>query len=133
MPNNYKTECSFCDLDISSSPYILLINDVSYSLEDKFPIVKGHTLIVTKRHIPSFFDLSSYEKNQCVLMVDDVRKYWLQIDKTITGFNVGFNDGVDAGQTIFHCHIHVIPRRKQDVLDPTGGIRNIIPGKGRYY
>lgn len=65
-------------------------------------------------------------------MLDRVKKHLSERDKTITGFNVGFNDGLDAGQTIFHCHIHVIPRRKKDVLDPTGGIRNIIPGKGIY-
>ena len=53
-------------------------------------------------------------------------------DKTITGFNIGFNDGIDAGQTVFHCHIHVLPRRKNDIPDPIGGIRNIIPNKGKY-
>ena len=53
-------------------------------------------------------------------------------DSSVSGFNVGFNDGSDAGQTIFHCHIHLIPRRKDDVSDPEGGIRNLIPGKGKY-
>lgn len=65
-------------------------------------------------------------------MIDQVKKRLLQKDKTISGFNVGFNAGKDAGQTIMHCHIHVIPRRKGDVLEPLGGIRNIIPGKGKY-
>jgi ATP adenylyltransferase len=72
--------------------------------------------------------LGSYEKNACILLTEDIRKKIIASDKTVTGFNVGVNDGFDAGQTISHCHIHVIPRRKGDVLNPTGGIRNIIPG-----
>jgi ATP adenylyltransferase len=74
--------------------------------------------------------LGSYEKNACLLLVEEIRKKILENDKTVTGFNVGFNDGLDAGQTIFHCHIHIIPRRKGDVVNPTGGIRNIIPEGG---
>ena len=129
MPIKYQKECPFCNLDITTTSNLLFNNDVSISFEDKFPVVKGHTLIVPKRHVPSFFDLTIKEKTECLLMLDEVRKHWLQIDKTITGFNVGFNDGIDAGQTIFHCHIHVMPRRKNDVSNPRGGIRNIIPRK----
>lgn len=65
-------------------------------------------------------------------LVERLKTILAENDKTITGFNVGFNDGTDAGQTVFHCHIHIIPRRKGDVQDPTGGIRNVIAGKGRY-
>lgn len=125
-------KCPFCNIVLLSNSEILLENKKSISIKDKYPVVDGHTLIITKRHISSFFGLTSSEKSQCILMLDRVKKYLAEKDKTITGFNVGFNDGLDAGQTIFHCHIHVIPRRKKDVLDPTGGIRNIIPGKGTY-
>jgi len=125
-------KCPFCNIVLLSSSEILLENKKSISIKDKYPVVDGHTLIITKRHVSSFFGLTSSEKSQCILMLDRAKKYLAEKDKTITGFNVGFNDGIDAGQTIFHCHIHVIPRRKKDVLDPTGGIRNIIPGKGTY-
>lgn len=125
-------KCPFCNIVLLSSSEILFENKKSISIKDKYPVVDDHTLIITKRHISSFFGLTSLEKSQCMLMLDRVKKHLSERDKTITGFNVGFNDGLDAGQTIFHCHIHVIPRRKKDVLDPTGGIRNIIPGKGIY-
>jgi diadenosine tetraphosphate (Ap4A) HIT family hydrolase len=65
-------------------------------------------------------------------LVNDLRMVITKRDKTVTGFNVGINDGTDAGQTIFHCHIHLIPRRNGDVLDPRGGLRNIIPSRGSY-
>ena len=64
--------------------------------------------------------------------MEEIRKKILETDNTVTGFNVGFNDGLDAGQTIFHCHIHILPIRKGDVANPIGGIRNIIPNKGMY-
>ena len=83
-------------------------------------------LVTPIRHTPSFFDLGTYEKNACLLIVEQIKERILEIDNTVTGFNVGFNDGKDAGQTVFHCHIHVIPRRKGDVVNPTGGIRNIV-------
>jgi diadenosine tetraphosphate (Ap4A) HIT family hydrolase len=108
------------------------MNETAFAFEDKYPVVKNHTLIAPTKHASSFFDLGSYEKNACLILVEEIRKKILEIDKTVTGFNVGFNDGLDAGQTVFHCHIHVIPRRKGDVENPSGGIRNIIPNKGTY-
>lgn len=123
--------CPFCDINTSSSN-IIDKNDSAVAFEDKYPIVKGHVLVIPIRHVPSFFELGFFEKRSCLLLIENVRNKIVEYDKTITGFNVGFNDGYDAGQTIFHCHLHVIPRRKNDVSDPTGGIRNIIPGKGKY-
>lgn len=108
-------------------------NETAFAFEDKCPIVRNHILVAPNRHVITFFDLGSYEKNACLLLVENIRKMVLEIDKSDTGFNVGFNDGSDAGQTVFHCHIHVIPRRKGDVVNPTGGIRNIIPGKASYH
>lgn len=80
-----------------------------------------------------FFDLIPSEKNHCFDLLDRVKETLLEKDRTITGFNVGFNSGADSGQTVMHCHIHVIPRRKGDVLDPTSGVRNIISRKGNYF
>lgn len=126
-----QKECPFCNITISSFN-IIDKNSSAIAFEDKYPVSRGHTLVIPFRHISSFFELGSFEKRSCLLLIDNVRNKILESDRTITGFNVGFNDGIDAGQTIFHCHIHVIPRRKDDIPVPTGGIRNIIPGKGIY-
>lgn len=91
-----------------------------------------HILIVSLRHVESFFDLDTKERIACLKVVNEIRHKILEEDKTVSGFNIGINDGMDAGQTIFHCHIHMIPRRKGDVKIPRGGVRNIIPGKSNY-
>lgn len=126
-----EKDCPLCNIDILSSD-IIDKNGSAIAIEDKYPVVKGHALVTPFRHVSSFFELGSFEKRSCILLIENVRKKIMENDKTITAFNVGFNDGCDAGQTIFHCHIHVIPRRKNDIPDPIGGIRNIIPGKGKY-
>ncbi|MBI4130935.1 MAG: HIT family protein [Nitrosarchaeum sp.] len=110
----------------------LIKNESAYEIFDKFPVTKFHALIIPKRHVETFFELTLTEKNQCFDLLDEIKESLIQKDKTISGFNVGFNSGQDAGQTIMHCHIHIIPRRKGDVIEPQGGIRNIIPGKGNY-
>ena len=107
-------------------------NGSTKSLIILHPVTIGHMLIIPMRHVESFFELSPYEKRACFLLVDQIRDIISRQDKTVTGFNVGFNDGIDAGQTILHCHLHVIPRRKGDISSPRGGIRNIIPDKGDY-
>jgi diadenosine tetraphosphate (Ap4A) HIT family hydrolase len=84
------------------------------------------------RHTPSFFGLETHERNACLSLVDEMRQMILKKDKTVTGFNIDINDGIDAGQTVFHSHIHIIPRRKGDVSSPRSGIRNIIPDKNSY-
>jgi diadenosine tetraphosphate (Ap4A) HIT family hydrolase len=85
-----------------------------------------------KRHISSFFELGSSEQKACLNLLEDVKRKILEKDETVTGFNVGINIGKDAGQTIFHCHIHLIPRRIGDVSNPEGGVRNIISEKGKW-
>lgn len=121
-------QCIFCKLEKSSK----INNTLAFVLEDKFPITKGHTLICPRRHTPSFFELGSSEQKACLNLIDEMKTKILENDKTITGFNVGINIGEDAGQTVFHCHIHLIPRRKGDVPNPEGGIRNLIPDKGKW-
>lgn len=122
-----KSDCIFC-----KEHKVLLENELMTAFFDKYPVTQFHTLIVPKRHAETFFELIPSEKNHCFDLLDKVKKTLLEKDKTISGFNVGFNSGKDSGQTVMHCHIHVIPRRNGDVLEPTGGIRNVIPGKGNY-
>jgi diadenosine tetraphosphate (Ap4A) HIT family hydrolase len=121
-------QCIFCKLEKSSK----ISNTLAFVLEDGFPITKGHTLICPRRHTPSFFELGASEQKACLNLIDEMKTKILDNDKTVTGFNVGINIGKDAGQTVFHCHIHLIPRRSGDVPDPEGGIRNIIPDKGKW-
>ena len=97
-----------------------------------WPAVEGHTLVIPRRHVASLFDLGRPEVSTCMTLLQKTRDRLIAGDNTITGFNVGMNDGEDAGQTIFHCHWHLIPRRKGDVNQPSGGVRNTIPGKGIY-
>ncbi len=111
---------------------ILTFLDSAISIFDKYPVTEHHCLIIPKRHKASFFTLDPKEQQDCIDLINQVKLQLCDMDETITGFNLGINDGVDAGQTIPHCHIHLIPRRKNDVVEPRGGIRNIIPGKGKY-
>ncbi len=120
--------CPFC----SNTDKIQLSNDFAISIFDKYPVTKHHSLIIPKRHVTSFFNLDEKEQLDCITLTNQVKSQLCDMDETITGFNLGINDGTDAGQTISHCHIHLIPRRKNDVTEPQGGVRNIIPGKGKY-
>lgn len=120
--------CTFCKLE----PLSKNGNTLAFTFEDKFPVTKHHTLICPRRHAQSFFDLGAAEYKSCILLLEEMKQIVMKKDPMITGFNIGVNDGKDAGQTVLHCHIHLIPRRSGDVDDPTGGLRNIIHGKGAY-
>ena len=120
-------DCPFCgDIDsiIDESKYW-------YAIYDKYPVSKGHTLLISKRHISSFFDLTSEETRQIHSMIKRVKR---KLDDKYfpNGYNIGVNCGRAAGQTVPHCHIHIIPRYDNDVSDPTGGIRGVIPNKQKY-
>jgi diadenosine tetraphosphate (Ap4A) HIT family hydrolase len=129
MCNSKKEEdCPFCKTQFD----IIAKNSLAIAFDDKYPIVKDHILVVPLRHTPSFFDLDSHETNACLSLVDEMRQSILKKDRKVTGFNIGINDGIDEGQTIFHSHIHIIPRRKGDIANPRGGIRNIIPHSNSY-
>ena len=93
----------------------------NYAIRDGFPVSELHTLIIPKRHVQSYFDLSEAEISSLQKDLHQVRTELLKEDVSISGFNVGFNDGIDAGQTVMHCHVHLIPRRRGDVEDPRGG------------
>ena len=128
--SNLEKECFFCSKAkkevIYSSEFLFVIRD------NKFPVTKHHTLIAPHRHVSNFFDLNNDELNDLSKVLKKQRHSLLDLDKEITGFNVGVNAGVDAGQSIMHCHIHLIPRRKGDMDNPGGGVRGVIPSKQKY-
>ena len=128
--SSIQEDCIFCKKInckvISSSKYFFIIRDTAY------PVTKHHTLIITNRHVADFFKLTKAEMIELDKILKDQKKELKKIDEEISGFNVGVNIGKDAGQSIMHCHIHLIPRRSGDVEDPRGGVRGVIPEKQKY-
>lgn len=121
--------CPFCsELSVRS----IDSNDLADVIQDGFPVSDGHSLIIPKRHVSDYFDLTSAEIQSIQELLASRRAELLKEDRSITGFNVGINVGSDAGQTVFHCHVHLIPRRTGDVENPRGGVRAVIPHKQRY-
>ena len=121
--------CPFCDL---SSTRVVAANALAVLIRDSFPVTPGHLLAIPRRHVSSWFDLHRPEVAAVNALLDHGRKATGDTDEAVTGFNVGINAGETAGQTIFHCHAHLIPRRPGDVPNPRGGVRNVIPGNGDY-
>jgi len=121
--------CPFCN---ASENRLLYDTDKVIMIKDLFPVTEHHTLVIPKEHIDNPLDIPSDVFKE---MARIARIRCLQIkslDPTITGFNIGFNIGEDAGQTVEHCHLHIIPRRSGDSPDPVGGIRKVLNGIGRY-
>ena len=108
-------------------------NELAFAFYDRFPVTAGHTLVVTRRLIPNWFAASAAEQAALMQLVNEVRdSLSTNLSPRPDGFNVGFNDGMAAGQTVAHVHIHVIPRYHGDVADPRGGVRYVIPEKANY-
>ena len=124
-----KDQCIFCN---KSKQKIIHSTELFFVFRDSDRVTKLHTLIITNRHVSNFFDLNDNELNDLNKILKKQRQSLLDLDKEITGFNIGVNAGVDAGQTIMHVHIHLIPRRKGDVENPRGGVRGVIPSKQKY-
>ena len=101
-------------------------------MEDGYPVTTGHTLIIPKRCVTDFALLTDEELIDAWELVRNRKAQLAQDDPSINGFNLGINLGESAGQTVSHCHIHLIPRRSGDTDDPTGGVRGVIPGKANY-
>jgi ATP adenylyltransferase len=121
--------CIFCNL-----PLERIVHEYKYFyvIRDAFPVTPLHSLLITKRHVVSYFQCSKEEIDEIPIILDTQKTELKILDDTITGFNIGMNIGEDAGQTIFHCHIHIIPRRNGDTPNPRGGIRGVIPEKQLY-
>jgi ATP adenylyltransferase len=124
--------CLFCDVQTADRGRIEAENTLAYVIRDKFPVTGGHTLIIPKRHVEDYFGLVPAEANAINALLIEQRELLEKTDQSILGFNIGMNCGETAGQTVMHCHVHLIPRRKGDVESPRGGIRHVIPGKGHY-
>lgn len=122
--------CVFCDEFIPNREKIFE-NDLAVAYYDGFPVSEGHILIITKRHAKTFFDISLEEQIAIIELLNKSKKY-LDEKYHPTGYNVGLNCGEDAGQSVMHVHMHLIPRYYKDVEDPRGGIRCVIPSKKNY-
>ena len=122
-------QCLFCN---KAKQKIIYTSNFFFVVRDSYPVTKLHTLIIPHRHVSNFFDLYSDELIDLNQILKNQRKSLLNLDKKISAFNVGINAGVDAGQSIMHCHIHLIPRRKGDIKNPRGGVRGVIPSKQKY-
>lgn len=121
--------CPFCELDAKR---IVLADDLVVALRDGFPISPGHSLILPKRHISSFFDARGDEQKAIIDMMCRIKEL-VDAEFQPDGYNIGINDGEAAGQTVGHLHLHLIPRYQGDRADPRGGIRWIIPEKADYW
>jgi diadenosine tetraphosphate (Ap4A) HIT family hydrolase len=126
MPN----ACPFCEPE---KHRIWFYNDIGFVLWDAYPVSDGHALVVPKKHVASLYDLTQETQAALWRLVSETRRRLVEKEKGPDGFNIGVNDGVAAGQTVIHSHIHVIPRWNNDVPDPRGGVRWVIPEKARYW
>jgi diadenosine tetraphosphate (Ap4A) HIT family hydrolase len=121
--------CPFCSLPADRT---VLSSANAIALRDAYPISPGHTLIVPRRHIGSFFEATTQERAELLALLDEA-KLGLDEEFAPPAFNIGINDGPAAGQTVPHLHIHLIPRYVGDRTDPRGGVRWIIPDKADYW
>jgi diadenosine tetraphosphate (Ap4A) HIT family hydrolase len=121
--------CPFCSLPADRT---VLSSANAIAMRDAYPISPGHTLIVPRRHIGSFFEATTQERAELLALLDEAKRE-LDAQFTPAAFNIGINDGPAAGQTVPHLHIHLIPRYVGDRTDPRGGVRWIIPDKADYW
>jgi diadenosine tetraphosphate (Ap4A) HIT family hydrolase len=127
-----EENCLFCDIQSNDRKRIITENNLAYAIRDGFPVTEGHTLFMPKRHVSDYFGLVQSEVNAINFLVQEQRTLLMASDSKIEGFNIGMNCGEVSGQTVFHCHVHLIPRRRGDVANPRGGVRHIIADKGFY-
>ena len=123
-------DCVFCDI-IKNKKEIIAENDLAVAFYDSFPVSDGHALVIPKRHCETYFNLSEEEISAMLSLSKEVKKI-IEDKYHPTGYNIGFNVGLDGGQTVFHCHMHVIPRYHGDVENPRGGIRKVAKMKTKY-
>ena len=125
-PNN---PCIFCKM---RNEELQFENQLAYSSKDSYPVSEFHSLIVPKRHLETYFELTKEEIPACNELILKTKEKILKEDSRVEGFNIGTNAGKVAGQSIMHCHVHLIPRREGDVENPQGGVRSVIPKKQHY-
>tara|TARA_Y100000590_G_scaffold315106_1_gene356333 strand:- start:250 stop:651 length:402 start_codon:yes stop_codon:yes gene_type:complete len=125
-PNN---PCIFCN---TLNKDFVFENDLAFASFDSYPVSNFHSLIIPKKHTENYFDLNNDEILACNDLILKIKNKIQNEDSSVLGFNIGVNSGKVAGQSILHCHIHLIPRRKGDVENPQGGVRGVIPAKQHY-
>ena len=122
-------ECQFCNLPESR---VWFDKGGALVFKDAYPISPGHTLVIPKRHVKSLFELVEDEREDLFQGLSRARNMLLS-ELRPDGFNIGINDGIAAGQTVFHLHVHLIPRYQGDSVEPRGGVRWIFPDKAKYW
>ena len=123
-------DCPFCYDNIKDR--IVAEQNSVVAIQDNYPVADGHLLIVPKMHIEDYFSMNETEKKDIGVLIMKLKDRIMEKDHSVTGFNIGTNVGESAGQTIFHAHIHLIPRRNNDTPHPRGGVRGVIPAKMSY-
>ena len=122
--------CMFCEI-LRNQKFVVYENDLVFSILDEYPVSKGHVLIIPKRHVTDYFEMSKEEKkamDEAIAWLKERLDHMYHPD----GYNLGINNGEAAGQTIMHAHLHLIPRYNGDMKDPKGGVRGVIPEKQKY-
>lgn len=127
----FEAGCLMCELPVDKFT-ILDENDLCLVLEDSYPVTEGHCLIIPRRHAPTFFEMTDREILAVQALLHRSKTRLQQMDPSITGFNIGMNCGKSGGQSVFHAHVHFIPRRDGDQENPQGGVRKIFPEKAHY-
>ncbi|MDP2238603.1 MAG: HIT family protein [Burkholderiales bacterium] len=124
-----EKKCPFCNIDPEQ---IIVEHPLAVAKHDGYPLTKGHTLIIPRRHVASFFDCTAEERQAMLELLDDAKAI---LDKAHApdGYNIGLNNGAAAGQTVMHVHMHLIPRYAGDKSDPRGGVRWIFPERAQYW
>lgn len=128
---HFVAGCLFCELPEDKFE-LLDENELCLTLQDNYPVTEGHCLIVPRRHAATFFDMTYAEVEAATRLLHQSKSRLQARDPAISGFNFGTNAGVSAGQSVFHAHIHLIPRRDGDQENPRGGVRKIFPDKAQY-
>lgn len=124
-------DCPLCEYALNEASWLAESKEM-FAIYDEYPVTENHVLIVTKAHIGDYLDLNYRQYVQLCNLMQSLTNMLIKKDHTINGFNVGANCGRAAGQTIIHCHFHIIPRHYGDMEDPRGGIRGCIPDKRIY-
>jgi ATP adenylyltransferase len=125
----HEPGCVFC---VMADEHVIASNRLAYAVRDTSPVTPFHTLVLPRRHVASYFEIDTDENAAIDELVQQCRRDIVAQDASVQGFNIGVNIGEVAGQTIFHCHVHLIPRRNGDVANPRGGVRAVIPAKASY-
>jgi len=124
-----EDDCIFC---IKQKSKVIVENELAYMVYDQYPVTDLHALIIPKRHFAEYFEIFQPELNAMQRLIMESKSLIQKTDKSVDSFNIGVNSGSNAGQTIFQCHLHLIPRRANDTANPRGGVRGVIPGKMHY-